>query len=96
MVILSVPFRKAFSMTTSKGSEPIQVFAGNIIQAGMVKSMLENAGINAYLQDEQMGTMNPWTVSPGGVGSVKVVVSSWDAESASAIVQEYEQSQKEE
>ena len=69
---------------------PVEVFAGSIISAGMVKSFLENASINAYLKDELMGTLNPWWVTAGGVGAVKVVVSSRDAEKALELVREFE------
>jgi hypothetical protein len=73
-------------MTASK---QIEVFAGNIIEAGMVCSLLESSDINAFLKDEIMGTMNPWFVSAAGVGAVKVLVSSIDFEKAKILVEEY-------
>lgn len=57
---------------------PVEVFAGTAWEAGLLKSMLENAGINTYLVDEIRGTLAPWHVAPGGVGAVKVTVSSED------------------
>ncbi len=76
-------------MTASK---QIEVFAGNIIEAGMVCSLLESAGIHAYLKDEIMGTMNPWFVSAGGVGAVKVLVSALDSEEAKLVIDNYRDS----
>ncbi len=76
-------------MTASK---QIEVFAGNIIEAGMVCSLLESAGIHAYLKDEIMGTMNPWFVSAGGVGAVKVLVSALDFEEAKLVIDNYRDS----
>ncbi len=76
-------------MTVSK---QIEVFAGNIIEAGMVCSLLESAGIHAYLKDEIMGTMNPWFVSAGGVGAVKVLVSALDFEEAKLVIDNYRDS----
>jgi hypothetical protein len=70
--------------------EPVEVFAGTIWAAEMVKSLLENAEIEAFLIDENTGTLAPWYTSPGGAGSVKVVVSSLDFEEARSIVTEYE------
>jgi len=70
--------------------EPVEVFAGTIWQAELVKSILENAEIEVFLKDEINGTMAPWVASPGGVGSVKVIVSSMDFEKATSIVEEYE------
>jgi hypothetical protein len=76
-------------MTASK---QIEVFAGNIIEAGMVCSLLESSDIHAFLKDEIMGTMNPWFVSAGGVGAVKVLVSSIDFEKARFVVDTYRDS----
>lgn len=81
-------------MNTHSENNPIIIFAGNYMEAGMVKSLLENADINAYLQDEMMGTLSPWYVAPGGAGSVKVLVSDLDSEKARIIVDEYEENLK--
>jgi hypothetical protein len=67
------------------------VYAGNIVEVGMVKSMLESAGIQAYLQDEFQGMIVPWITSPAGIGAIKVLVSSDDYDQAKQIVDEYEQ-----
>ena len=72
----------------------IEIYAGNIIEAGIVKSLLEDAGISAYLKDEIMGTMNPWFVSPGGAGAVKVIISNLDFEKGKLIVDEYQNNVK--
>lgn len=52
----------------------------------MVKSLLINAGIQAYLKDEIIGSIMPW----GGTGSVMVTVSEEDLEEARLVVTEYE------
>lgn len=83
-------------MNTNKKQDPVEVFSGNAWQAGMVKSMLENAEIEAFLVDEVMGTMNPWWTAPGGAGSVKVVVAVTDYELAKSIVREYENNMRKE
>ena len=72
----------------------MEIFRGIIYQAHLVVKLLENAGVDAYLQDEITGTLNmPWD-SSGGVGMVKVTVSSADYEKAQAVVKEYEQNLK--
>jgi len=81
-------------METNEDLEPIEVFDGTMWQAGMVKSLLGNADINAFLNDEMMGTLNPWWTAPGGAGSVKVFVSDADFDRAKAIVNEYEKNLK--
>jgi hypothetical protein len=69
---------------------PVTVFSGTIYEAEMVKSLLENADIETFLKDENIGTMAPWYSAPGGAGSVSVVVPSPDLEKAREIVAEYE------
>jgi hypothetical protein len=82
-------------MKTDNEIEPVEVFDGTTWQAGMVKSLLENSEIQAFLVDEIMGTLNPWWTAPGGAGSVKVFVSSQDYEKAKIIVDDYEKTQTE-
>ena len=60
------------------------------MQASLVISLLENAEIEAYLKDEFTGVLYPWHSSPGGVGAVKVIVSSVDQVKAKMVVDEYE------
>jgi hypothetical protein len=69
---------------------PVEVFSGTIWQAELVKSMIEDASIDAYLIDENTGTLAPWYTSGGGAGAVKVVVSNLDEKEAKEIVAEYE------
>lgn len=77
-------------MNLKHEDDPYEVFSGTPWQAGMVKSLLENAEIEAFLKDAIMGTLNPWWVSPGGAGSVSVYVSGKDYEKALLIVSDYE------
>ena len=81
-------------MKTDNGIEPVEVFAGTAVQATLVKSLLENAEIAAYLKDEFSGTLYPWHTTPGGIGAVKVFVSSVDHEKARIVVDEYESNMK--
>jgi len=81
-------------MKTNNEIKPIEVFSGTIWEAEMVKSLLEDAEIETFLQDEFSGTIVPWNTSPGGVGSVKVIVSTLDYEKAKLIVDEYDKNLK--
>ena len=83
-------------MNTSNENEPVVVFAGNTWQAGLLKSLLENAEIEAFLKDEVIGTLNPWWTASGGVGSVKVVVDAENYDKAMLVVEEFESNLKEE
>jgi len=76
-------------METNKNIEAVEIFTGIIWQAEMVKNLLENADIKAYLTDEIIGTLElPWS-APAGIGSVKVLVSNFDYDKAKLIVEEY-------
>jgi hypothetical protein len=68
---------------------PVEVFSGTTLEAGIVKSLLENAEIEAFLMDEIIGTLTPWWTAPGGAGAVRVFVSSRDYNTAKEIVEEY-------
>ena len=78
-------------MKTNHKIIPVEVFSGKIWETEMVKNLLENAGIQTFLQDEIIGSLYP-IVNPGSFGSVKVMVSNLDLEAAKEIVQEYEKS----
>lgn len=75
-------------------NEPVEVFAGTSWQAAMVRSLLENSDIQAFLKDDIIGTLGPWWAAGGGAGSVKVVVSNLDYDQAKMIVDEYEENMK--
>ena len=76
-------------MKAHDDTHAVEVFSGSIYEAEMLKSILTDNQIDAYLQDEYMGTILPWDAAPGGVGSVKVVVSSNDVERTLPIVESY-------
>lgn len=74
--------------------EPIEVFAGTNMQAQMLKSILTDSGIEAFLKDEVIGSMAPWYTGPGGFAPVKVMVSKKDFEKAMPVVAEFEKNIK--
>jgi len=69
----------------------IEIFSGSSWEAGMVKNLLENAGIKAFLKDEIIGTQNP--VWRPGFG-VRVVISNLDYDKAKLVIEEYEKNLK--
>lgn len=77
-------------MNANNENEPVEIYAGTAWHAGLLKSLLENAEIEAFLVDEIIGTLSPWWTAPGGAGSVKVVVDPADVEKAMLIVTEFE------
>lgn len=77
-------------MKKANDTKLVEVFSGTSWEAGVVKSLLENAEIQVYLKDEIRGTLAPWHVAPGGVGAVKVIVGDTDLENANQVIAEYE------
>ena len=76
-------------MKNDTESNPVEIFAGTPVESGILKSILEDAGIMVFLLDDLMGSIAPWQVSAGGAGAVKVVISSLDLERARPIVEEF-------
>lgn len=81
-------------MKTDKDNKLVEVFDGTALDAEMVKSLLGNAEIKAFVKDEIMGTMYPWHTAAGGAGSVTVFVLKTDFNEAKHIVNEYEKNIK--
>ena len=82
-------------MNTDEEIYPVVVFDGTYWEAALLKSLLENAEIYAFLKDELRGIMAPWQVAPGAAGAVKVMVSNKDLERARMVVEEFEKAEKE-
>lgn len=66
----------------------IEIFAGTAWEAGLVKSLLENAEIQAFLKDEIRGTSS-MVISGSGTGGVKILISGNDYQNAKTVIEEY-------
>jgi hypothetical protein len=67
----------------------VVIYSGNIVQADLLRSLLEGIGVRSYLNDEMLGHVLPYVVEPGGAGAVKVVIAREDLHKARAIIQEF-------
>lgn len=74
---------------------PVEVFDGNDWETSMVKSLLDNAEIEAFVKDERMGVLAPWNVAGGGAGSVKIFVSNLDLDRAKEVIEQYKKAEGE-
>jgi len=83
-------------MKTENEINPVEVFSGTQWETTMIKSLLENEGIEVFLKNEIMGTLNPWHTSPGGVNPIKVVVSGQNLDKALQIIKDYQKNLREE
>ncbi len=76
-------------MTKDKEHSLVEVFAGKTVDVEIVKSLMENAEIEAFLKDENIGNIFPFQAAGGGAGAVKLYISSEDYEKGKEIVEEY-------
>ena len=76
-------------MTKKEEFELVVVFGGTSLQAEMVRSLLLDANIEAYIKDGHMGSMFRFHTAHGDAVSVKVMVSNRDYEKAKLIVADY-------
>ncbi len=80
-------------MTEDKALNPVEIYSGTMWQTGIVKSLLENAEIETFLEDTIMGTLNPWWTSPGGSAPIRVFVAGEKVDQALEVVKAFETSQ---
>jgi hypothetical protein len=77
-------------METKDKDQPIEIFSGMEWQAEMIKDLLHNEGIQAFLNNQILGSLNlPWE----GTGTVKVVVARQDYEKALQVVEAFHKSE---
>ncbi len=69
--------------------KPTEVFTGTAWQADMIKGMLMDNEIDAFLGDEIWGSDAPMTNAPGTAGAVRVFVARNDFEDARIVVERY-------
>lgn len=74
---------------TEEDDMPVEVYSGAMWECGMVKSLLEDASIEAFLNNENLGNVAPWIASPGGAGAINVVVAKHNFQAASEVVEQF-------
>ena len=83
-------------MTQTHDDVPITVYSGMLWEAELVKAMLLDEEIFAFLSDKIFGGVLPPIYSATDTGQVKVMVSSRDAERAQTIVAKFEKNRENE
>jgi hypothetical protein len=76
-------------MNAENKERPVIVFSGTMWEAGLVKSLLENAEITAMFNNEIVGSNQGGIPIPFPGGNVSVVVSSTEYEIAMQVVKDY-------
>lgn len=70
-------------------TELVKIYVGEQWQATIVKEMLDDNGINAFIENELMGSIAPWQITAGGSASITVMIASSDYTLAKPLVDEF-------
>lgn len=76
-------------MGTTENLKPVEVFSGTAWQAEIIREMLSDNEIEAYLGDEIWGMDAPMQSAPGTLGTVRVFVDREDLQDAKVVVERY-------
>ncbi|MGB4774937.1 MAG: DUF2007 domain-containing protein [Daejeonella sp.] len=68
---------------------PVEVFAGELWQATMIKNILEDNGIQVFLENNLMSTIDPWIVEAGGFNPAKIIISNLDYDLSVQLINEF-------
>ncbi|MFD2940903.1 putative signal transducing protein [Flavobacterium notoginsengisoli] len=66
-----------------------EIFKGSYIEVMNVKNLLENAGIQTFIANENMSIIQPWSISSGGYNPAILKVQKEDYEIAGKIIKNY-------
>ena len=67
----------------------VEVFSGELWQATFIKNILEDNGIEVFIENEFMGTIAPWIITAGGSNTAKVITSNMDYDLAIKLIEEF-------
>jgi len=76
-------------MGTTENIKPVEIFSGTAWQAELIREMLSDNEIEAYLGDEIWGMDAPMQNAADTVGSVRVFVDREDLQDAKVVVERY-------
>ena len=65
------------------------IFNGNYSEVINLKNLLENSNIETFIQNENMGTIQPWTLTSGGLNPIILKVEDQNFEEAMKIIEDY-------
>jgi hypothetical protein len=72
-------------------SKAVEVYQGTTLEAGMVQSLLQESGIEAFVVSGLMSDIAPWMASGAGTrAAAKVIVEASDYEQAVQLIADYQ------
>lgn len=70
-------------------NEFVEIYAGELWQSSIIKDLLEDNGIPAFIENELMGTIIPSQITSGGVAPVNVKINDSDFVRAKELINEF-------
>lgn len=67
----------------------VVIFRGNQIEVMNIKNLLDNVGIESFIQNQYMSVLEPWLVTSGGYNASSLQVKTSDYEKAKKIVDDF-------
>lgn len=67
----------------------IEILRASYTEAISIKNLLENSNIQVFIANESMSTIQPWSISSGGVAPAILKVHENDYEKATKIIDSY-------
>lgn len=67
----------------------IKIFSGSYAETMNVKNLLENIPIDVFVLNQNMGTIEPWVVTSGGLNAVTLTINEEDFEKAATLIEAY-------
>lgn len=73
----------------------VEVFNGDYWQGSVVQQLLLEYGIESFLKNKLMGSLEPFAVIAGGANPVSIEVLSDDFETATGLIEEFNNASRE-
>lgn len=67
----------------------VEIYAGKLWQSAMIMDLLEDNGIQTFIENELMGTIIPSQITSGGVAPVNVKIKDSDFVRAKELIDEF-------
>ena len=71
----------------------IEILRGSYVEVISIKNLLENSNIQVFIANESMSTIQPWSISSGGVAPAILKVQENEYEKATKIMDNYNKAQ---
>jgi hypothetical protein len=70
-----------------------EAFSGELWKATMIKNILEDNNIQAFLNNELLGSVAPYLADGGGMANIKVIVNAAQLDDALKLIDEFNSSE---